>query len=98
MTAIGMYRNASTSATQTPSAVRVARDSITIPSQRLEGAEAARDQEVDPHDKDGDNRKGGAERQVARAVDRVVDDVADELRRRAADQHRRDVVAERQRE
>ncbi len=43
------------------------------------------------------DRVRGGERQL-RLVDAVVDDVADELARGAADEQRRDVVAERQRE
>src|SRR3954453_23079071 len=68
MSAIGRYRNASTSATQTPSAIRAPRLSIrrSLPLERLEGAESARDQEVCAHHGERHGGVGGGERQVRR--------------------------------
>ena len=94
MIAIGRCRKRTTSAVQTPSPMR----SPGSPSERLERAEPARDHEVDGHDDQRDRRERGRERQVVRDPSPSVDDVADEARAGAADERRRDVVAERQRE
>ena len=68
------------------------------PSERLERAEPARDREVDAHDDHRDHRERRRERDVRVDADEAVDDVPDEARARPADEQRRDVVAERERE
>ena len=62
----------------------------------LERPRAAREQQVDDHHGDRDERVRRRQRQVVRHTDVVVDHVADELR--ARDDLGRDVVAERERE
>ena len=63
-------------------------------SQRLEGAQPARDDEIDGHDEDGDGGEGGGERDVGVDADVTLDHVADELVLAAADQERRDEITE----
>ena len=67
-------------------------DQATDPSasEHLERAEAARDEQVDEHDRERDERVCRRERQVLGDVDE--DHVADELRR--GDETRDDVVAD----
>src|SRR5438128_12339345 len=102
MTSSGRYRNARTPTapmrmkTLTP---LVSTAVAIVPSalQRLEGAHAPRDEQVDRHDGHGHERVGSPERQVVRDAEHVaVHDVADE--RLVADERRRDVVTERERE
>ena len=66
------------------------------PLQVLERPGAARQEQVDDHDRDRHERIGRGERQVVGDADVVVDHVADELG--ARDDLRRDVVTERERE
>src|SRR5215472_7631113 len=98
MSTIGTNRNARTSPTQMRSAVRSPFDSIGVPSDFLERAECPGGEQVDGHDGDGDHGHGGGERHVVRDPDVCVDDVADEVGAGPADQQRRDVVTEGQRE
>src|SRR6516162_6792078 len=98
MSTIGTNRNARTSATQIRRPTLKPFDSIGGASDFLERAECPGADQVDGHDGDGDHGHGSGERHVVRDPDVAVDDVADEVGAGPADQQRRDVVTERQRE
>src|SRR5438874_7152465 len=94
MISSGIQRNAITSTVAIRSPIRVA---LVSTSDRLERAEAPRDQEVEAHHDDRYRRESRGEGNV-RLADLLLDDVADEARARTADEQRRDEVAEGQRE
>src|SRR5216683_1444996 len=96
MSTIGTNKNSRTRVTQTRSAARSPLDSIGL--DRLERAERPGAEQVGGHDHDRDERHGRGERHVVRDPDVGVDDVAHEVGAGPADQQRRDVVPEGQRE
>src|SRR3569833_3115996 len=67
------------------------------PSERIERSEPAGAPEVEAHDDDGDDGKGGRERDVPGRALLRVDDLADE-QPAIADDLRHDEIAQRQRE
>src|SRR3954471_2759372 len=95
-TTMGRYRKASTPTLLIRSRILTGRDSVIARrSQRIEGAQPPRDEQVADHDGDRDQGVRSRQRQVD-VGGVVVDDVADELGVR--DEVGRDVVTQRQRE
>src|SRR6185312_13757773 len=99
---IGMNRNSMMRTAQTRRKMRVPTPSIVYlpfhPLQCLEGAQLVGDCQVNDHDRHRHHGQRGRERNVVGDANVGVDDVADEVGTRPADQDRRDEVAERQRE